>query len=240
MLIQTTRVDCFWGVVLRGPQTNIDGCVCGCNICNPNGSSKHIALRIRYVSDYSGCKSISVASSKNGNQGASAASSAVQGHDSLAKQGLQKMQIIHDSWLFHLCHSKSVFTHMYIYIYLFIYLFIYSFIYLFIIIKYIYHSLWTWHKRGEKNLHVLSHNHLVGGCATVIPTSTGASANLVMHHFHIVLSVIVVTSLFFLATLLIISPFTFCHKKHCWSKNHGVAISNLFRGFGMFQHSNIW
>ena len=49
MLIQTTRVDCFWGVVLRGPQTNIDGCVCGCNICNPNGNSKRISLRIRHV-----------------------------------------------------------------------------------------------------------------------------------------------------------------------------------------------
>ena len=48
MLIQTTRVDCFWGVVLRGPQTNIDGCVCGCNICNPNGNSKRISLRIQH------------------------------------------------------------------------------------------------------------------------------------------------------------------------------------------------
>ena len=49
------------------------------------------------VLGHGGCSYISVASSKNGSQGASAASSAVQGHDSLAKQGLQKMQIIHDS-----------------------------------------------------------------------------------------------------------------------------------------------
>ena len=45
------------------------------------------------VLGHGGCSSISVASSKNGSQGASAASSAVQGHDSLAKQGLQMLYI---------------------------------------------------------------------------------------------------------------------------------------------------
>ena len=45
------------------------------------------------VLGHGGCSYISVASSKNGSQGASAASSAVQGHDSLAKQGLQMLYI---------------------------------------------------------------------------------------------------------------------------------------------------
>ena len=45
------------------------------------------------VLGHGGCSYISVASSKNGSQGASAASSAVQGHDSLAKQRLQMLYI---------------------------------------------------------------------------------------------------------------------------------------------------
>ena len=45
------------------------------------------------VLGHGGCSSISVASSKNGSQGASEASSAGQGHDSLAKQGLQMLYI---------------------------------------------------------------------------------------------------------------------------------------------------